>query len=59
LYFYKGDKSFKIGKDQVSLLIPDKYQEYLYMFYVKDRENNELIEKMDGIYNGLKHKFKM
>jgi hypothetical protein len=52
LYFYtnkKPNECLKIPKEEVTFLIPDTYQEYIYMVFVKDRDNKSLIDKMENI----------
>ncbi len=56
IYFYhnkKPDVSFKINKKQVSYLIPNTFQEYLCMIFVKDRTNMSLINKMNIVAKQL------
>jgi HD superfamily phosphohydrolase len=54
LYFYNNknpDICKKIMKEEISCLIPDTYQEYIYMFFVKDLDNTNLINKLTSIFH--------
>ena len=60
LYFYKNKnptKYYKINKEQITFLITDTYQEFIYMFFVKDRDNLELIEKVTNAFKVIKNKY--
>jgi len=53
LYFYNNknpDVCHKITKEKVTFLISDTYQEYIYMFFVKDPDNQELQDKLKNIF---------
>jgi HD superfamily phosphohydrolase len=57
LYFYNNNeptKCMKINKEKITFLISDTYQEYIYILYVKDRNDTELVKKMKNIFNLLK-----
>lgn len=52
LYMYNVKnpiESFKANKHEITYLTPNIYQEYVYMIYVKDKYNTELIEKVSNI----------
>lgn len=54
LYFYNNknpNKCIKVQKEKVTFLISDTYQEYIYMFFVKDSQNVVLIEKIKNIFH--------
>ncbi len=56
VYFYnKKDPtcSFKVNKKEISYLIPNTYQEYQCIIYVKDKNNKILIDKMKEIFSQL------
>ncbi len=52
LYFYNNKNPnvcLKIQKEKVTFLISDTYQEYIYMFFVKDGKDSILINKLQKI----------
>jgi HD superfamily phosphohydrolase len=56
LYFYNHrnpDVCFNLKKEQLSILLPDEYQEHLYMVYVKDKDDKETIKQIENIYDDL------
>ena len=56
LYFYNNkhpNVCLKIKKEKVTFLISDTYQEYIYMFFVKDNKNQELIEKFGAVFRSF------
>jgi HD superfamily phosphohydrolase len=53
LYFYNNKEPNvcnKIKKEKVTFLISNTYQEYIYMFYVKNPNDKELIQKLMNIF---------
>lgn len=58
LYFYnKHDQHMvanKILKHQKSLLLSDKYQEYIFIFYIKNKNNKDLVDKLKNIINNIR-----
>lgn len=62
LYFYKNknpDVCFQVHPHQKTYLISDTYQEYVYTLYVKDRKNDDLVNKMIGVFEILDKAFKL
>ena len=61
LYFYDNKdatKCFKINKEEVTFLIPNTFQEYIYMIFAKDRDDYKLIDKLTKVFNILEDKIK-
>ena len=57
-YFYKKkipNKSFKITKEQISYLIPNIYQEYIYVVFIKNN-NIVLEESVKNTFNEIQSK---
>lgn len=57
LYFYDNknpEKLIKIDKD-FSLLISDTYQEYIYTLFVDNKNDLELVEKINNVFMKLKN----
>ena len=53
-YFYKKyniSQCFKITDEHISLLVPKIYQEYIYMFFLKDKRDHETKSKLLTILN--------
>lgn len=58
LYFYKNkdpNRCYKIRKEDISFLIPNTYQEYIYMVFVKDRNNIELVNRLHRVFGKLEN----
>lgn len=56
LYFYNHrnpDVCLNIKREQLSILLPDEYQEHLYMIYVKDKDDKQTIEQIEKVCNDL------
>jgi HD superfamily phosphohydrolase len=56
LYFYNNKSPnvcLKVQKEKVTFLISDTYQEYIYMFFVKDSSDKELIEKVKAVFKSF------
>lgn len=56
IYFYKKnniDKCFKITNENISLLVPKIYQEYIYMFFIKDKNDNDTINQFKELYKKI------
>lgn len=56
LYFYTNKKPelcHKVDKKDVSYMISDQYQEFMYMVFCKDRTDNTLVQKLICTFNSL------
>lgn len=53
-FFYKKDdnsKCFRITDEHISLLVPKIYQEYIYMFFLKDKRDIETKKELIKVWN--------
>lgn len=60
LYFYKNKsrgKIMKIRKESMSLLLPSVYQEYIYLIFMKDRNNTALENRLYKVLESVEHTF--
>jgi len=59
LYFYNKHNILanKILKYQKSILLPDRYQEYIFMFYLKNKNNKDLLDKVKNVIDIIKIQF--
>jgi len=56
IYFYKKNNMshcFKITNENISLLVPKIYQEYIYMFFIKDKNDNDTINQFMELYKKI------
>lgn len=51
-------QTFKKNKENITILMPSVYQEYIVTIYYKDKENTERIKELNGIFYELYEKLK-